>query len=86
MIVKLVHFTLQILFALFPWLRADYRRRIKPRCKCPACGAVKLHKIQFDPNEKLVVLTCSVCACEWGYAPLVKPDKYVKPPKEEEQP
>lgn len=84
MIAKLVRYFVRFLIWIIPWLSADYRRRIKPTCKCPACGAVKRHRIQFDPVEKIVVLTCVVCSASWGYPPVVNPQKIVKPPREDE--
>lgn len=71
------------LIRLIPWLSADYRRRIRPKQKCPACGAVQAHKISFDPKQKLVALTCVVCSAMWGYDPLVNVAKWHKPPTEE---
>lgn len=72
---KIVRF----LIWLFPWLSYDYRRRIKPRRKCPACGAVKKHKMQFDPEQGKVVMTCVCCEANWGYDPVVNPAKWTKP-------
>lgn len=67
------------LISLFPWLSADYRRRIKPKQKCPACGAVEKHKMKFDPQQQKVVLLCVCCEAAWGYDPIVKTNKWHKP-------
>lgn len=84
MIVKLVRFLVRFLCWIFPWLRADYRRRINPHRKCPACGAVKTHDIRFDANALKLVLTCVVCECVWAFEPLAKPQKFAKVEQKEE--
>lgn len=82
--IRFVRVLVTLLVWAFPFLTADYRRRVKPRCKCLACGAVKRHRLQFDPAQKLVVITCVVCSCSWGCPALVKPEKIVAPPREED--
>lgn len=69
----------RFLIWLLPWLSADYRRRIKPTCKCPACGDNSRKAMKFDAVEKLVVLTCQVCSAQWGYNPIVTATKWAKP-------
>jgi hypothetical protein len=70
------------LIRLIPWLSADYRRRIKPKRKCPACGAVKKHLMKFDPAQKLVAFTCVCCSAQWGYDPVVNVAKWHKAERE----
>jgi hypothetical protein len=52
--------------------------RIDLSSKCPACGSVKKHKIEWMPSLKsadakesgVMLHTCSVCRASWGQSPI----------------
>lgn len=78
---KLLAWLVALLIRICPHLSASYRHRIRPRQKCPACGAVKTHKIAFDPKQKLVAVTCVVCSAAWGFEPMLNTQKWMKVPE-----
>lgn len=71
----------RFLIVVFPWLSATYRRRIKRRQKCPACGNVNDQKIVFSPDNGLVVLTCTVCSAVWAFDTIVPTPHWMKKPE-----
>jgi hypothetical protein len=76
----------RFLIRLCPWLNYAYRHRIRPKQLCPACGDRGPHEVKFNPKADptpLVVLTCRICSARWGYNPIVKAQKFVKPATEE---
>lgn len=76
MLAALVRF----LIRLCPWLSYDYRnRRVKRVQTCVACGNRVRVEMRYNPHEKHVVCGCPICFASWGYNPIVKPDKWMKP-------
>lgn len=83
--VQLLAWLVRLAIRLFPWLSADYRRRIRARQKCPACGAVKKHRMAYDETQRKVILSCVDCSAFWGFDPVIRPAKWAKAGKEDER-
>lgn len=75
MLAALVRFLIRV----FPWLSYDYRRRVRLREKCVACGDTGRKDLRYDPVEKLVIVQCRICLAAWGHDPLVSAGKWAKP-------
>ena len=85
--IRLLRWLVALLVRIFPVLSADYRdrrrRRIKPKQQCPACGAIERQNVRYDSEQKVVVVSCIVCEAAWGFAPVVRVEKWQKPKTEE---
>jgi len=74
----------KLVYARFPWLRYDYRkRRINPREICPGCGFAGRKDMKFNPVEKRLILQCPRCMSCWSHEPLLNPSVWVKTPEAE---
>jgi hypothetical protein len=69
------------LYKTFPWLLAKYRLHVSTKRKCPACGVIREHKIQWDPIELQVMHTCALCEAKYGQTPIEDVGKWLKKPQ-----
>ena len=85
--IRLLKWFVASLVRVFPFLSADYRdrrrRRINPKQQCPACGAIERQDVRWEPVQKMVIVNCVICDAAWGFAPVVKVEKWQKPKTEE---
>jgi hypothetical protein len=45
--------------------------KVDRRAKCPACGTVKKHKIEWHPSYLRIMHICAICHATWGSNPVV---------------
>ena len=75
---------MKVVYARWPWLTADYRRRrINARELCPACLFSGRKDMKFDSVGKMVVLQCPRCQACWAHAPAVNAAAFARPIEEE---
>jgi len=61
---------------LIRWLFRRFVQKIDRSAKCPACGCVHRHKIQWTQTYNKLIHSCAICHATWGADPVVSVDHW----------
>lgn len=50
--------------------------KVSDRARCPGCGIIARHKIEFAPRYEKVFHTCGRCSAVWPEEPIIPGDQW----------